>query len=70
MMEASYEILVVGEDEMTLVSGDADYVPAIEKLKRRGITVNVVFWDHAARELKEVASKFVSLNEYLWLVTR
>jgi hypothetical protein len=70
MMEDSYEILVIGEDEITLVSGDADYVPAIEKLKRRGIAINVVFWDHAARELKEVASKFVSLNEYLWLVTR
>ena len=61
---------MIGEDEVTLVSGDADYVPAIEKLKRRDITVNVVFWDHAARELKEEASNFVSLNEYLWLVKR
>lgn len=52
MMEDSYEILSVGHDEITLASGDADYVPAIEKLKRRGIPVNVVFWDHASRELR------------------
>lgn len=70
MIEDSYEVLVVGEDEVTLVSGDADYVPAIEKLKRRKISVNVVFWDHAARELKDAANKFVSLNEYLWLIKR
>ena len=65
MMEDSYEILKIGEDEMTLVSGDADYVPAIEKLKRRGIPVHVVFWNHASRELKDIATKFVSLDQYL-----
>jgi uncharacterized LabA/DUF88 family protein len=65
MMEDSYEILKVGEDEITLVSGDADYVPAIEKLKKRGIPVHVVFWAHASRELKDAATKFVSLDPYL-----
>ena len=65
MMEDSYEILKIGEDEITLVSGDADYVPAIEKLKKRGIQVHVVFWNHASRELKEIATKFVSLDAYL-----
>jgi len=65
MMEDSYEILKVGEDEITLVSGDADYVPAIEKLKKRGIPVHVVFWNHAAREIKEVATKFVNLDPFL-----
>jgi len=65
MMEDSYEILKIGEDEMTLVSGDADYVPAIEKLKKRGIPVHVVFWNHASRELKDIATKFVSLDGYL-----
>lgn len=61
MMEDSYEIYQQG-DEFTLVSGDADYVPAIEKLKKRGIPVHVVFWGHASRELKEVATKFVNLD--------
>jgi uncharacterized LabA/DUF88 family protein len=64
MIEDSYEIYKAG-DEFTLVAGDADYVPAIEKLQKRGIPVHVVFWGHAARELKEVATKFVDLNPYL-----
>lgn len=65
MMEDSYERLEIGKDEITLVSGDADYVPAIEKLKKRGIPVHVVFWGHASRELKEIATKFVDLDPYL-----
>jgi uncharacterized LabA/DUF88 family protein len=65
MMEDSYELLEVGTDEITLVSGDSDYVPAIEKLRKRGIPVHVVFWGHAARELKESATSFVNLDEYL-----
>ena len=65
MIEDSYEILTLGQDEITLVAGDSDYVPAIEKLKKRNIPVHVVFWGHAARELKESASKFFDLNPYL-----
>jgi uncharacterized LabA/DUF88 family protein len=65
MIEDSYEILKIGDDEMTLVAGDSDYVPAIEKLKKRGISVHVVFWNHASRELKDVATKFVSLDPFL-----
>lgn len=65
IMEDSYEILTIGTDEVTLVSGDSDYVPAIEKLKKRNIPVHVVFWGHASRELKEVASKFINLDPYL-----
>lgn len=65
MIEDSYELLKVGEDEITLVSGDSDYVPAIEKLRKRDIPVHVVFWGHAARELKDAATKFVNLDQYL-----
>lgn len=65
MIEDSYEILEIGKDEITLVSGDSDYVPAIEKLKRRGIAVHIVFWAHASRELREAATRFVSLDPYL-----
>lgn len=64
MMEDSYEKVQAG-DEMTLVSGDRDYVPALEKLKKRGIPVHVVFWNHAAKELKEVATSFIDLNPYI-----
>jgi uncharacterized LabA/DUF88 family protein len=65
MIEDSYEILTIGEDEVTLVAGDSDYVPAIEKLRKRNIPVHVVFWGHASRELKDAATKFISLDDYL-----
>lgn len=56
------------KDEITLVAGDKDYVPVIEKLKGKGIPFYICFWDHAARETKEVATKFISLNPYLDIV--
>ena len=65
MVQDSYELVAPAEDEMTLVAGDADYVPMIEKLKARGITIHVVFWEHASREIRETASKFIPLNPYL-----
>ena len=65
MIADSYEILDIKADEMTLVAGDADYVPAIEKLRKRGVNVHVVFWAHAARELREAATKFIDLNPFL-----
>ncbi len=52
-------------DIFTIVSGDNDYVPAIQQLREDGFRVEVVFWDHAGYELKEVASKFISLDPYL-----
>lgn len=65
MIADSYEILTVGEDEITLVAGNSDYVPAIEKLIKRNIPVHVVFWGHAARELKESATRYFDLDPYL-----
>jgi len=65
MIEDSYEIITIGKDEVTLVAGDSDYVPAIEKLRKRNIPVHVVFWGHAARELKDAATKFIPLDDYL-----
>lgn len=53
------------QDTFVLVAGDADYVPTINELRKDGYVVEVVFWNHAARELKEVASKFVSLDPHL-----
>lgn len=64
MIEDSFQLLQPG-DEITLVAGDSDYVPAIEKLKLRGIAVHVVFWKHASKELKEAATKFVPLDDFL-----
>lgn len=53
------------EDLFVLVAGDADYVPTINELKADGYKVEVVFWNHAARELREAASRFVPLDPYL-----
>lgn len=65
MVADSYELMKPGEDEITLVAGDKDYVPTVERLKARGLDVHVVFWDHASQELKTVATRFISLNAYL-----
>lgn len=70
MIEDSYERMRAGEDEVTLVCGDRDLVPAVEKLVRRGFRVDVVFWDHAAAELKAACSNFVSLNQRLRHLSR
>jgi uncharacterized LabA/DUF88 family protein len=61
----SYELMNPKDDEITLVAGDGDYVPTIERLRRRGFEFHVVFWEHASRELIAGASKFISLNPYL-----
>jgi len=53
------------QDTFVLVAGDSDYVPTIKALHEDGLKVEVVFWNHAARELKEVASKFIGLDKYL-----
>ncbi len=53
------------KDEVVLIAGDADYVPAVADLVEDGFKVYVVFWDHAARELKEACTKFTSLNQFL-----
>lgn len=65
IMADSYERMTTGTDEVTLVAGDGDYVPTVENLKGRGFTVFVAFWDHGSRELREAATRFVSLNPYL-----
>ncbi len=61
----SYELMNPENDEITLVAGDSDYVPTIQKMLGRGFEFYVVFWNHAARELKEVCTQFVSLNDHL-----
>jgi len=53
------------EDVFTLVAGDADYVPTINELKSDGYRVEVVFWNHASKELRDAATKFIGLNQYL-----
>ena len=64
----SYASIQLGEDEMVLVAGDRDYVPVAESVTERGIPFHVVFWSHAANELKEVATSFTDLDPFLDLL--
>jgi uncharacterized LabA/DUF88 family protein len=64
MLNDSFTRMKAG-DEITLVAGDRDFVPPLENIKARGFPVYVVFWDHAARELKDSCTRFVSLNDHL-----
>ncbi len=63
--DAYTEITDKNNSEIVLVAGDKDYIPVIEDLRSEGFTVVVVFWDHAAREVKDAASKFISLNQWI-----
>lgn len=64
MTKDAYTVINKADSEIVLVSGDKDYVPVIDDLKNEGYQVIVVFWDHAARELREGATKFISLNQW------
>jgi uncharacterized LabA/DUF88 family protein len=61
----SYERAKAKGDEIALVSGDADFVPTIDALGKRAFHVNVVFWSHASREIRDAATEFTALNTYL-----
>ena len=51
---------------VTLVAGDADFVPALEKLNELGCRTEVAFWTHATAEsLHEVCDKFIPLDSYI-----
>ncbi|MEZ5935844.1 MAG: NYN domain-containing protein [Alphaproteobacteria bacterium] len=52
-------------DVFTIVAGDSDYVPTVNKVREAGFQLDVVFWDHAANELKASCSNFISLNQHL-----
>jgi uncharacterized LabA/DUF88 family protein len=53
------------QELFVLVAGDSDYVPTVKALQEDNFKVEVVFWNHAARELKEAASRFIGLDKYL-----
>lgn len=53
-------------DEVIVVAGDADYLPAINRLRGRGISVSVAFWDHGlAESLRRSGCNVVSLQSNL-----
>lgn len=64
IMADMYEIASPG-DIFIIIAGDAGYVPVIDKLHGKNYEVHVLFWEHAASELKKKADRFVSLNAHL-----
>lgn len=64
IMTDLYELAEPG-DIFIIMAGDADYVPVIERLHRKQYEVHVLFWEHAASQLKAAADKFLSLNAFL-----
>lgn len=64
MTKDAYTKIDKSNSEIVLVAGDKDYVPVIEDLKSEGFRVVVVFWNQAARELREAATKFISLDQW------
>lgn len=65
MTKDAYKRGKANEDTFVLVAGDKDYVPTLNELRADNYKVEVVFWNHAARELKDAASKFISLDPFL-----
>ena len=52
-------------DPIVLVSGNSDFVPAVRDLIDDGYKVEVVFWDQISKEPRDVAARFISLNQHL-----
>ena len=50
---------------IVITAGDADYVPAVERAKKKGWVVEVWFWSNAAAELKKAANRFCPLDAHL-----
>jgi len=65
MTKDAYKHGNAAEDVFVLVAGDKDYVPTLNELRADGYNVEVVFWNHAAQELKDAATKFIPLDGFL-----
>jgi len=64
----AYTVIDKNIDEIALVAGDKDFEPVVSDLVAEGYKVQVVFWEHAAQELKDAASSFISLDQYLTVI--
>lgn len=70
ILEDSYEYMKPG-DELILVSGDTDHLPAIQSLARRGFPTRIAFWEHATgSELKKAPITFIPLDPAFDFISR
>lgn len=70
MTKDAYTLIDKANSEITLVSGDKDFVPVVEDLVAEGFRVIVAFWSHGAKELKDAASEFIDLTPWHAHLTR
>lgn len=70
MLEDSFTKADAKKDRFVLVAGDSDYVPAVQSLRSRGFSVDVIFWGHASRELKKIGSHFVEMDAHFAKLSR
>jgi uncharacterized LabA/DUF88 family protein len=61
----AYELMTAGKDEITLVAGDGDYLPTIQRVRKRGFQFDVCFWSNASSEIKRAATNFIELDQHL-----
>lgn len=55
-------------DEITLVTGDGDFIPLVEELHRRRIRVRLCcFLNRTAFDLRRIVDEFVEIREDLYL---
>ncbi len=59
------DLLTRGIKHFCLVAGDSDYVPLVSRLRQDGCTVLVIGSSAASQALKEVSSKFLSIDQLL-----
>jgi uncharacterized LabA/DUF88 family protein len=50
---------------IVIASGDADFVPVVSRVLRRGWDVEVWFWSNAAAELRTAAPRFYPMDAHL-----
>lgn len=70
MTKDAYTLIDKEKDDILLVAGDTDYIPVVTDLIAEGYKVEVAFWDHLARDIKEAASKHIALDEHHGHLTR
>ncbi|MGI9419616.1 MAG: NYN domain-containing protein [Geminicoccaceae bacterium] len=64
MKKDAYTLLNRDVDEVLLVAGDTDYLPVITDLISDRFKVEIAFWDHLARDLRESTKRHIALNEH------
>lgn len=70
MTKDAYTIIDREKDDILLVAGDTDYLPVITDLISEGFRVEVAFWDHLAKSIKDAASSHIALDQHHDHLTR